>query len=117
MPKAVDEALDRDERERERERRLSELGLDGNGSLGLLQSIYRSPAMPLSVRMRAAIEALPFEFPKLAVTAMVDGDDFADRLDKAFRRSGKVIEAEPTRAMPELTRPRTMVPDRRFRRA
>ena len=108
MPKAVDEALDRDERERER--RLSELGLDDNGSLGLLQSIYSSPAMPLSVRMRAAIEALPFETPKLAVTASLSSGDFADRLEKAFSRSAKVIEADPTR-------PKTIVPDRSFRRA
>ena len=40
MPKAIDEALE--QAERERERRLSELDLDDNGSLGL-QSIYRSP--------------------------------------------------------------------------
>jgi hypothetical protein len=103
MPKAVDEALERDERERER--RLSELELDANGSLGLLQSIYRSPTMPLSVRMRAAIEALPFEHPKLSVIASLNGGDFADRLEKAFTRSGKVIEVEPTR-------PKTIVPDR-----
>lgn len=108
MPKAVDEALDR--HERERERRLSELGLDGNGSLGLLQSIYRSSAMPLSVRMRAAVEALPFEHPKLAITASFNGGDFAAQMEKAFQRSAKVIEHEPTR-------PKTIVPDRSFRRA
>ena len=108
MPKAVDEALERDERERER--RLSELELADTGSLGLLQSIYRSPAMPLSVRMRAAATALPFEFPKLAVTASFNGEAFADMMERANRRSAKVIEHEPTR-------PKTMVPDRRFRRA
>lgn len=81
-----------------------------SSSLGLLQSIYRSPAMPLSVRMRAAATALPFEFPKLAVTASFNGADFAAQMEKAFRRSAKVIEAEPMR-------PKTMVSDRRFRRA
>ena len=45
--------------------------------------------------MRAAIDALPFEPPKLAVTASFNGEDFADQMDKAFRRSAKVIEAEP----------------------
>ena len=81
-----------------------------SSSLGLLQSIYRSPAMPLSVRMRAAVEALPFEHPKLAITASFNGGDFAAQMEKAFQRSAKVIEHEPTR-------PKTIVPDRSFRRA
>ena len=66
--------------------------------------------MPLSVRMRAAVAALPFEFPKLAVTASFNGGDFAAQMEKAFRRSAKVIEDEPMR-------PKTIVPDRSFRRA
>ena len=86
-------------------------------SLELLQQVYRNPSLPLSTRMRAAATALPFEFPKLAVTASFNGEAFADRLEKAFSRSAKVIEAEPILALPEPTRPKTMVPDRRFRRA
>lgn len=109
MPKAVDEALDRDERERER--RLSELEIaPGATSLTVLQQVYRNPSLPLPTRMRAAATALPFEFPKLAVTASFNGEAFADKLEKAFQRSAKVIEHEPTR-------PKTMVPDRGFRRA
>jgi hypothetical protein len=43
-------------------------------------------------RLRAAIEAAQFVHPKLAVTATVSGGDFAERLERAMRRSGKSIE-------------------------
>jgi hypothetical protein len=36
--------------------------------------------------MRAAIEALPFERPKLAVQAIIGGQDFAALLDERLRR-------------------------------
>jgi hypothetical protein len=57
-------------------------------SLSFLQSIYRDSRIALGVRMRAAIECLPFENPKLSATAIIPGDgDFADKLKRAIIRS------------------------------
>jgi polysaccharide pyruvyl transferase WcaK-like protein len=53
-------------------------------SLTLLQKVYRSPAVALTTRMRAAIAALQFEHPKLAVTATINSGDFADQLDRLW---------------------------------
>lgn len=68
-------------------------------SLDLLQSVYRNPDQPLHTRIRCAAMALPFERPKLAVTATISSEDFADKLDRAIARSrgdgAKVIEHQP----------------------
>ena len=60
-------------------------------------SVYRNPAMPLPTRMRAAIAALPFEHPKLAVIANIPGGNLSAQLEAAIARSGKsvVIDAKP----------------------
>jgi hypothetical protein len=67
-------------------------------SLTLLQKVYRSPVVALATRMRAAIAAIQFEHPKLAITANVEGGDFAWRLDQAVERSRKIIETKPIEA-------------------
>jgi hypothetical protein len=72
--------------------------------------------------MRAAIAALPFESPKLAVTAVVSEQDFATVLDRRLKRieEMKLIEAKPTmdgveRKAVDVRLP-PVVPDRRFQR-
>jgi hypothetical protein len=71
-------------------------------ALELLQMTYRGEVKPTAQQMRAAIESLPYENPKLsamAVTSM-SANDFASRLDRCIERSSeaKLIEAraEPT---------------------
>jgi uncharacterized metal-binding protein YceD (DUF177 family) len=59
-----------------------QITLEPNGnSLDLLQMVYRNPSLALPVRMRAAIAALPFELPKLAVTAVINEQNFAEALE------------------------------------
>jgi hypothetical protein len=74
--------------------------------------------------MRAAIAALPFEVPKLAVTAVVSEQDFATLLDRRLKRleelklleanGAKAIDAQPQSV--ETKPPLARTPDRRFRR-
>jgi hypothetical protein len=75
--------------------------VNGKDALEFLRSVYQHPKVPLPVRMRAAAVAIEFERPRLAVTALVNGDDFADRLDRAIARSAptKVIEAQTNRTV------------------
>jgi len=58
-------------------------------SLPYLQSIYRNPMEPTTVRMRAAIECLPYENPKVSAVAIshMDSQSFAEALDRCIARS------------------------------
>ena len=90
--------------------------------LTFLKAVYMNVELPLSVRMRAAIELLPFTHPKLAVTAMVSEQDFATVLDRRLKRIEEMkpnaIEATPVIDGEKVdARLPPRLPDRRFRRA
>jgi hypothetical protein len=69
-------------------------------TLEFLRAVYLNDQLPLSVRMRAAIEAAPYYHAKLAVTAHIsDADSFAEKLERALMRSsGRLIEHRPAEA-------------------
>jgi polysaccharide pyruvyl transferase WcaK-like protein len=88
-------------------------------SIDLLRAVYRSPAQPLGVRLRAAIAAMPHEVPKLAVNYEASTEDFAALLDKRIEHQraieeGKIIEHTPQAVEAKPFIPR--VADRRWRR-
>jgi hypothetical protein len=95
-------------------------------SLDLFQAIYRDPAQPLPIRMRAASMAIPYECAKLLATAIIQERDFATLLDQRLKRIAdmKLIEAPPAngggKPPPPLIdppkQPLAHTPDRRFRR-
>jgi hypothetical protein len=82
--------------------------------LEFLEAVYCNENLPLTVRMRAAIEAAPYKHPKLSATAIAttEGASFAAALDRAIERSkspppllnSPTIEHEPLPAS-ELKKP------------
>jgi len=82
----------------------------GEISLDFLRRVYRSTQQPMSLRMRAAIESLPYETPKLSATAIAafDGKTFAEALERCIERSrGPALMNGPTEPLPaeELKKP------------
>jgi hypothetical protein len=66
---------------------------DERGTLGILQLMAHDQRLPPEVRIRAAGLAVPFERPKLSMTATTNVPLF-DLLEER-RRKGKVIEHDP----------------------
>ena len=73
-------------------------------ALEFLQDIYNDPKQSTSTRMRAAIECLPFENPKVSAVAIshMDGQDFASALERAIERSQRPVPLlnSPTEQLP-----------------
>jgi hypothetical protein len=67
---------------------------------GYVQGVYRGTIQPNGSRLKAAIAALPFERPKLAVTAITSTEDLATRLEAAIAATGKVIDGRPAQVLP-----------------
>lgn len=59
-----------------------------------LEAIWNDPSVPLPLRIRAAVEALPSERPKLAATYSL-GEAMGRRLEEAIARSeGRLREPD-----------------------
>jgi len=111
---AVDEVLNRIEQQK-----VEQVLPDDIKALPLLQMAYRGQVKLTPQQARCAIEALPYETPKLSATQHVHYDgSFAAQLEKAIERShqplplpppGPVIEHDPD----ELKKPFARF-DRRF---
>jgi hypothetical protein len=86
-------------------------------SIDLLRAVYRSTSLPLPVRLRAAIAALPHEVPRLAVTALVNEQSFAELLEKRIKRM-EAMNGQPPSQGPQIETPKPLprIADRRFRR-
>jgi hypothetical protein len=105
--------------------------VDVASALSFLQACYRNPSLNLTVRARIAIACLPFEVPRLAVTAQITENDIATILDRRIARlkqmrlledktiNGAVtspeIEAKPISPAP-LPAPLNRLYSSRFRR-
>jgi hypothetical protein len=72
--------------------------------LDFLRAVYLNNDLPLSVRMRAAVECAPYVHPKLTAiaTTSMDGKDFASMLERAVARSRAplVIDHQPAELPP-----------------
>jgi hypothetical protein len=100
---------------------LSEVINNPENAHALLKAVYQNPEVPLSVRMRAAAMCLPFESPKLAVTAVVSENDLATLLDRRIAKlqemeHQKLINAKPVNGGNANARLPPSIPDRRYRR-
>src|SRR5262249_5953245 len=102
----------------EEARRQAEMIECQGDALAFLKAVYQSPAVSLPARMKAAAIAIEYERPRLAVTANLEGKDFAAMLDarlqrlKDREREPRIIDKQPNPIAPILP-----TPDKRYRRS
>jgi hypothetical protein len=103
---------------RERET-LIDIGPNGQ-SIDLLRAVYRNPSIPLPVRIRCAVAALPHEVPRLQVSALVNEHSFAELLEARIKRyeamNGQTQERPQIEAPTDARPNHPITTDRRFRR-
>ena len=87
MSDTINEVMDRLE-EQQRQSQQKELAVYQVPATAhdYLREVYQDPRLPTHLRMRAALEALLFERPKLAVQAILAGQDIAALLDERLKR-------------------------------
>jgi hypothetical protein len=78
------------------------------GTLGVLQRLAHDPAVDPNLRCKAAGLAVPFERPKLSMTAAVQPVKLFDILE-ARKAKGKVIEQAPAPLDLEAPTPPTIL--------
>ena len=92
---------------------------EGTTAKEALRMVYRGGIVLSPQQMRAAIESLPYETPKLSATAIatMDGKSFAEALERAIERSkGPPLLNGPVEELPasELKKPFVRSNYRRF---
>jgi hypothetical protein len=79
-------------------------GTETPDSVSYLRSVYQNPLEPTPVRMKAAIEAAPYERPRLSLTASASYVGFGDALEAAIARQRarqpKLIDGSPAYEVP-----------------
>ena len=76
---------------------------DVEDSLDLLRAVMRSPSVPLQDRLRCAFALAPFDAPKVAPVPPPPAPNatLAQRLEEAFRRTGRGPAPAPLGLTPE----------------
>jgi hypothetical protein len=74
---------------------------EGASPVDFMMAVYRDIRQPMERRLRAARECAPYVHPKLSASAVLIGNDFASKLERAVKRSEKVLELEATKIIEE----------------